>query len=160
MIKLQANPADVQRISQRFASLSQTLAPAVRRSLSEDAGQIIADWIKYGLLSGQVLKTRTGNLRDSIKTLAVSTGVRIYQDEGMAPYGRYHEFGVPHPWRIAPRDPRGVLSFKVGGKQVFAKYVTHPGLPARPFMARGVREKIGPAMIALEKAMNKALRVR
>lgn len=159
MIKLEANSADVQRISQRFSSLSQTLAPTVRKALSEDAGQIITDWIKFGLLSGQVLHNRTGNLRDSIKTLAVSTGVRIYQDEAMAPYGRFHEFGVPHPWTIAARDKKA-LHFFVGGKEVFARYVTHPGLKARPFLSRGVREKIGPAMIALEKAMNKALRGR
>jgi len=155
--RFEVNQDDLRRITQRFSRLSRTMQPAVAKAAAEVAGPIFTDWIKYGLLSGRVLKVRTGKLRDSIKWQAVPNGVRIYQDEAMAPYGRFHEFGVPHPWKIAPRDPNGVLRFQVGGKEVFARYVTHPGLPARPFLMRGVQEKMGPAMRAVQQAMNRVL---
>jgi len=158
MIKIQVNQTDLNRITQRFQNLARNLAPAVRQSLAQEAGTIVTDWIRYGLLSGQVLKARTGRLRDSVKSIATGQGVRIYQDAAEAPYGRFHEFGVPHPWRIAPRDPRGVLRFNAGGREVFARYVTHPGLPARPFLSRGIREKFPIAMRTVEKAMKKAIR--
>lgn len=160
MIKIEPNQSDFQRVSQRFANLARELAPAVRRSLATDAGTIITDHIKYNLLSGRVLKVRTGRLRDSIKLLPVANGVRIYQDEGEAPYGRFHEFGVMRSWEIRPRDPNGVLHFTVGGKEIFTKRVVHPGLPERSFLRRGVQEKLGPARQALERAIQRAIRGR
>jgi hypothetical protein len=139
--KLDVDPAAKARIQSSIDS-KKTLLQRLTDAIRGPGAQIITDWIKYGLLSGRVLKNRTGNLRDSIKTANVPYGVKIYQDESMAPYGKFHEYGVSHPWIIKARNyPYGSLKFTVGGKTVFAKWVRHPGLPIRSFMDRGITDK-------------------
>lgn len=153
---IQVNPQDQARLKLRLDTLARTAKPTMKAALQEAAG-VIVDWIKYGLLSGRVLKVRTGNLRDSIMTMPVADGVKIYQDTAKAPYGPVFEFGVTHAWDIYPRTAKA-LRFTAGGKVVFSKHVVHPPQEPRPFMSRGVEEKRDAAMLILEKAFQRLIR--
>ncbi len=86
------------------------------------------------------LHVRSGALLNSI-----GASKRVFEDAGYivgeigsqgVPYARIHEFGgTTKPHEIRPRV-REALAFKIGGKQVFAKVVHHPGsrIPARPYL--------------------------
>ncbi|MBN8905850.1 MAG: phage virion morphogenesis protein [Rhodospirillales bacterium] len=96
-------------------------------------------------LSGQVLKVRTGNLRDSISHDVTSTDDsvvgRVYSSKNVK-YGAIHEFGgKTSPHVIVPKNAQA-LAFQSGGKTVFASRVNHPGsnIPARPFMRPSLAE--------------------
>lgn len=93
-------------------------------------------------LSGQVLKRRTGNLaRSTIDSSPQVTEepskivAAVGFNERTTPYGKAHEFGVPHSWVIEAKGD-GMLRFKPSGsdKFVFRKRVVHPGLPERSFL--------------------------
>ncbi len=123
----------------------------------DDGAEVIADWIKYGLLSGRVLKVRSGNLRDSVHVERQGPfQVSVVQDDAAAPYGPMQELGVPHPWVILPKSARA-LRFEIGGKVFFAKRVVHPGLEARPFMSRGMSDKRAAAFALIEAAVEKSV---
>jgi phage gpG-like protein len=114
-------------------------------------------------LSGQVLKVRTGNLRDSIgyDVMSATDAVTatVFSDRSVR-YGAIHEYGgqtAPHV--IQPRAG-GVLAFQMGGKTVFARKINHPGskIPARPFMRPTLaeyRDRITDSMsAAVEESLN------
>lgn len=98
-------------------------------------------------LSGQVLHHRTGKLAGSIvahpaevrgSTISASvTGAGGSMAAGG--YGRVHERGGTRAYEIVPVNKQA-LRFMLGGKEVFAKSVTHPPLPARPFMRPAIEE--------------------
>lgn len=121
--KLEALPGKLQReLTKRLTVLALQMQATIKQKLS-----------------GQVLKVRTGNLRDSIGydvTTATDAVVATVFSDKSVKYGRIHEYGgqtAPHV--IEPRKAN-VLAFQMGGKMVFARRVNHPGsrIPARPFM--------------------------
>lgn len=80
----------------------------------------------------------TGNMRNSIRQEPVQvsgsrvTGVVL----SAADYSMYvHEGTRPHI--IRPRVAKA-LAFTIGGRQVFAKSVRHPGTKARPFLRNAI----------------------
>ena len=96
--------------------------------------------VKSEKLSGQVLKVRTGVLRESINLRVDRTSTAITASVGTnVKYGRFQEFGVDHSWQILPKSAR-VLAFEIGGKTIFARSVTHPPLPERSFLRSALRE--------------------
>lgn len=71
-------------------------------------------------------------------------------------YTPYHEFGTG-PYVIRPRRPGGVLAFMTAGGKRFARFVNHPGLPARPMSPPvDVAKKL--AIDTLNAAIQKMLR--
>ena len=76
-------------------------------------------------LSGEVLKARSGRLKNSIVETGLSTNSGVIADfvatDGSVPYARIQEFGgridIPE---IVPRSTKA-LAFEYGGKLVFAK---------------------------------------
>src|ERR1700761_6354129 len=79
-------------------------------------------------LSGQMLHQRTGKLIGSVRTIPVTndgatiTG-GVQAGGGPAYYAKFQNYGTAGPYEIVPLDPKGVLAFMIGGKQVFAKKV-------------------------------------
>lgn len=114
-------------------------------------------------LSGQVLGHRTGRLASSVvaypaEVIGNAIVGRVESSAGTAFYGKIHEFGGQRPYVILPKNAKA-LAFMMNGKQVFAKSVFHPPLPARPFMkpaqdqmrqqiVEGLAEATGEAMNA------------
>ncbi len=68
-----------------------------------------------------------GTLRDQISTRAGDGWVEIH---AAANYARFHQEGTQGPYDIRPKDKKAVKVPGVGAR----KKVTHPGIPARPFM--------------------------
>lgn len=77
----------------------------------------------------------SGTLRSSLEARLVGQGSSMEVQVGSwkVDYARYVEFGTK-PHEIRPKNPDGVLVFKVGGKTVRAKVVHHPGTVAQPFI--------------------------
>lgn len=123
----------------------------------------LARHIQEQKLSGQVLKVRTGNLRRSIAFLTTDEGDRITgkaYSSGDVKYAAIHEFGgktAAHD--IVPKKAQ-FLAFMVGGKQVFAKIVHHPGsvMPERSFMRSSLAEMRPEIIDGLRQAAVDAMR--
>jgi hypothetical protein len=122
----------------RLSEASSAAQAGMRRGV-EAASIDLVSYIKRDLLSGQVLKNRTGNLRRAVFS-RMDGDVGVVGVGPEAPYGKFQEFGVAHPWTITATNT-SALRFMIGGRAVFAKSVTHPGLPERSFMRRGLTEE-------------------
>ena len=86
-----------------------------------------------------------GNLRRSTFQTVMDQGTQVVGQVASSSdvkYGRIHEFGgVTSPHDIVPVKGQA-LAFMMGGKQVFAKIVHHPGsrIPERSFMRSSLTE--------------------
>jgi phage gpG-like protein len=105
-----------------------------------DALQLqLTDYVKDNKLSGQVLQMRTGALRDSIVSQIVDDGDVIsvqVSSSGDVKYAAIQEFGGKTGAHDILPDKAKALAFLVGGVQVFAKVVHHPGstIPERSYL--------------------------
>jgi len=102
-------------------------------------------------LSGEVLNVITGKLVRSVEMIPATISGDVIEGGvqaggGLAFYGKFQELGTSGPYEIMASKAKA-LAFMVGGKQVFARHVTHPGLPARSFVGSSVQE-LGPRIIA------------
>lgn len=79
--------------------------------------------------SARILRN-TGRLAQSftmqVRATSVEVGTNIV-------YAKWHEKGTD-PYTIRPKDPSGVLAWGGNPPTRFAKFVNHPGLPARPML--------------------------
>mgnify|MGYP001434200364 CR=1 FL=1 len=125
------------------------LAEALRRSGADaDAttDEVLVKSANYLLTEMEVrVPVKSGALRNSL-------GVRREGDRFIigptAKHAAYVEFDTK-PHVIKPKNPDGVLAFRVGGKMVFAKSVNHPGTKAQPFVRPAFDrwvESLGPAV--------------
>lgn len=119
------------------------VAPAVVRALNTLHTQL-QSYIVSEKLSGQVLQHRTGKLAGSIRVaLAETSGDRVVGSVqgagGVAPYGRYHEYGTTSEYEIVPTRAKA-LAFQIGGSTVFARRVQHPPIQERSFMRTGLQD--------------------
>jgi len=96
-------------------------------------------YIRTEKLSGQVLNKRTGALQSSVFQEVSDKGTSIIAKVAAGrdvPYARIHEYGgQTKPHDIYPKNAKA-LHFFMGGKEVFAKVVHHPGskMPERSYM--------------------------
>ena len=96
---------------------------------------------------------RTGRLRRSI--IARLQGGRVLVGPTV-PYAAYVEFGVrPHP--VEAKAARA-LHFTVGGEEVFARRVHHPGFPGKRFMAEAGRQAIPKLRRLMARILEEAVR--
>jgi HK97 gp10 family phage protein len=59
----------------------------------------------------------------------------------MVDYWKYVEYGTA-PHVITPKNPDGVLHWKKGGEDFFAKWVNHPGTRPQPFIRDTFNRKL------------------
>lgn len=90
---------------------------------------------------------RTGALKEGIRIISRPGYRFIGPDHAKTEYDIFVEKGTkPH---MISAKPGSVLAFKVGGKQVFARTVRHPGTRPNPFAANSARrwhESLGEKM--------------
>jgi len=102
------------------------------------------------LVSGPVLKRRSGKLHRSIRATVFRQGSVLVGRLGSdVIYAAIHEFGGTIPAHIVrPRRAR-VLRFVVNGKVVYAAFARIPTIrmPERPYLRRALREEL-PAFLA------------
>lgn len=118
--------------------VAEYVARKVRALTTNLQRHIVAD-----KLQGQVLRHRSGALGRSIQQAVTTSGEittgRVFS-AGDVKYAAIHEFGG----RTAPHDivptKAEALAFMMGGQQVFAKLVHHPGsnIPERSYMRTGL----------------------
>jgi phage gpG-like protein len=98
-----------------------------------------------GKLSGQVLKVETGTLRSSVTANTSTDGTVITGtvEAGKGPshsYAMIHTMGHEGAYKIMASKSR-VLAWQTSVKEkAFAYFVTHPPIPAKPFMADTLNE--------------------
>ena len=108
--------------------------------------EMLASNIVTEKLSGQVLHRRTGILAGSVHAVPVTdagtTTIHgaVESSAGPAFYGKIHEYRTGgRGWEIRSVGRRA-LAFQMSTKQVSAKSVFHPALPARSFMGSSLDE--------------------
>jgi phage gpG-like protein len=134
-IQLDGAKAALQRIPPEVAT---AVAAKVRALTVNLQHHIVAD-----KLQGQVLNHRSGALGRSIQQVTETHGDvaegRVFS-AGDVKYAAIHEFGGKTPAHdIFPKKAEA-LAFMMGGEQVFAKVVHHPGsvIPERSYMRSGL----------------------
>ena len=89
-------------------------------------------------------KNQTGTLRRAIQRRVESAARGLIFIDDSANYGYWVEFGS-NPHTIYPKRGK-MLKFKVGGKDVFARKVNHPGSKPYPFMEPAYNESADPIL--------------
>lgn len=113
--------------------------PDIFQNYLIDAGKLSADALRSNT------PVRTGTMLSSIVIDVGPTSVQIYPT---VPYASFVELGT-NPHIIRPVNA-SALHFFVGGEEVFAKEVMHPGFPGR-FFIRRTRDEIKDEVVDLAK---------
>lgn len=114
-------------------------------------------------LSGQVLHQKSGALARSIqRDVTVSDAVVTGEvfSAGDVKYARIHEYGGKTPPHDIVPTKAQALAFALGGSNVFAKIVHHPGskMPERSFLRSSLADQAQIIMDGLRKATVDAMR--
>src|SRR5262245_31180233 len=118
--------ADVTRLAEALRRTATQADITTHDVLVQSANQILAG------MEAKV-PVKTGKLRSSLTIQVRTDPVIIGPNPLAAPYAAYVEYGT-RPHEIRPRNPHGVLKFRVGGTWVYAKKVNHPGTQAQPYV--------------------------
>jgi hypothetical protein len=149
---------DATALKARLNGTAGVVMPAIRARLNIEVGEL-TEYIKFQKLTGQVLKTRTGNLRNSVFYKMEDQGTQIVGtvDVSMpaARYGKAHEFGAHIPERV-PVNAKA-LHWRVGGKDVFAMRAAAFDLPKRPFMSTGLADRHAGITAGIQESINEAI---
>lgn len=117
----------------------------VETVVAKTAHDIEADGKRFLVINGAV---DTGHLLNSVGSDVHGLSAVIGPT---AEYGPVIEYGVPHPYVIRARDG-GLLRFEVDGQIVYAREVTHPPVPPRPYMRPAADKNEQPFVDALAQA--------
>lgn len=139
---------DIKDLVKDLTEISELSTEQITKNVLNDiGGKIVA-------LAKKKAPKKTGKLAQSISYTVDGERLVI---EVKAPYGMYQEFGTASkgefggsPYKIRPKNGK-YLVFKVKGKTVYAKEVTHPGVAAQPYLRPAVTESLGPLFDALAK---------
>jgi phage gpG-like protein len=137
---------------------------ALQAALGAKASELAAaltDVVKNDKLSGAVLNSRTGALRDSIVTNVTADADGILASvgsEGDVKYAAIQEYGgktSAHEILPAKAD---VLAFVIGDAQHFARRVEHPGslIPERSYLRSALADMKDEILTALADAATEA----
>ncbi len=96
-------------------------------------------------LSGVVLQSRTGLLKDSIESTTEESDTQINSSVfvgGDVPYAAIQEYGGVTKAHIIDAVNGKVLAFNMGGKQSFFRSVNHPGsvIPERSYLRSSLED--------------------
>jgi len=118
--------ADISKLADALRQTAATSQITTHQVLVQAANQILAEMEVR-------VPVKTGNLRHSLSIRVDTNKVTIGPNETQAPYAGYVEFGT-HAHIIEPKNPGGVLAFKMNGVMVYTKKVHHPGTKAQPYV--------------------------
>ncbi len=133
---------------------------ALTAALSAKAAELaaaLADMVKNDKLSGAVLNTRSGALRDSIAA-SVSTDadsiLASVGSEGDVKYAAIQEYGGKTSAHEILPVKAAALAFVIGGAQLFARRVEHPGslIPERSYLRSSLDDMRDEIVAALADA--------
>jgi phage gpG-like protein len=121
---------------------------ALQAALAVKASQLAAalvNLVKNNKLSGSVLNTRTGALRDSIAanvTVDADGALTSVGSEGDVKYAAIQEYGGKTSAHEILPAKAGMLAFIVGDTRHFARRVEHPGsvIPERSYLRSALED--------------------
>lgn len=141
--------ANIDAVPAQVVATVTTKMRAITKNLQR---HVIAD-----KLHGQVLKQRSGALARSIQEDVQTEGDTIIGEvfsAGDVKYAAIHEWGgVTAPHDIVPTKAEA-LAFVIGGKQVFARIVHHPGshIPERSYLRSSLADQASEIVAGLKEA--------
>lgn len=152
-----------QQLIARLNAMPGRLRDELRRKVTELTLKLEAK-VK-AKLSGQVLNVVTGALRRSIFSTVTATDVSVVgkvASSGDVKYAAIHEFGGKTPAHEIVATKAQALSFMMGGKQVFAKRVNHPGstIPERSYLRSSLADMKQEIEDGLRDAVKQAVVIR
>jgi len=129
--------------------LAQDLRAATGTPLDMAAAEVVRRAaVRVQASAMQFAPVATGALKNSI-TIRFDTPTSATIGPGVE-YGPYQEFGTGSrgefpgaPYEIRPKNA-SALSFTVDGKRVVTQKVVHPGVRAKRYMRRAVKEALEP----------------
>lgn len=132
-------------LADRLGAMPDRLRAALAEKVDALAQNLFAQVVGVNL-SGGVLHTRSGALRDTIR-MQVSQqdgviGADIFSD-GDVPYAAIQEYGGKTAAHEILPDKARVLAFVLNGRQVFARKIQHPGsqIPERSYLRSALEEQ-------------------
>lgn len=147
-------------LSARLAALPDDLRVALAEKMDALAQDVYAQVVGVNL-SGGVLNTRSGVLRNSIQVRRAeqdnAIAVAIASD-GSAPYDAIQEYGGKTAAHEIIPDKAAALAFMFNGKQAFLRRVHHPGsqIPERSYLRSALAEKSADIQQAIAEAAQRA----
>lgn len=131
-------------------SLAHDLAYASGDGIEKAAGNVIRETaMAVQSIASARAPRDTGKLSSTITIVWISKLEAVISPTEF--YGAFPEFGTGargefpgQPYEIKPKKPGGVLVFTVGGRTVYARKVTHPGVRAQPYMRPAAKEALEP----------------
>jgi len=132
-------------LAERLGAMPDRLRAALAEKVDALAQTLFAQVVGVNL-SGGVLNTRTGALRDSIRMQASqqdgAIGVEIFSD-GDLPYAAIQEYGGKTAAHEILPDKARVLAFVMNGSRVFARRIQHPGsqIPERSYLRSALEDQ-------------------
>ncbi|TXH57698.1 MAG: HK97 gp10 family phage protein [Desulfurellales bacterium] len=137
---------DIRELVSDLKTISNLSTGEITENIFRDYGA------KIEALAKQKAPHKTGALKSSIthhasqETLEIVAGVdyAMYQEFGTASRGEFN--GAPYT--ITPKKGQ-YLVFYVNGKKVVTRKVTHPGIPAHPYLRPAVQEAFGELFVKL-----------
>jgi HK97 gp10 family phage protein len=136
-----------------LVGLSKNFAAASGQTFEAAAGQLVTS---YGNQVTQIAQSlapvKTGALKESITVHYPSRLTAVISPASNIGYARYQEFGTSTrgefggaAYEIKPKQPGGVLAFRVGGKLVITSRVKqHPGVPPHPYLRPAFERVVTP----------------
>ena len=150
-----------ERTAGRFRHMPDDVRRALHAKIMKLTLQLEAH-VKNDKLSGQVLHTRSGRLKRSIKSEVVDRGSIItgkVVSTGV-PYAAIHEFGGRTQAHEIVATKAKALSFIMGGKRVFFRRVHHPGsvMPQRSYLRSAMDDMHQQIVDEMAAAVREAVR--
>jgi phage gpG-like protein len=158
MLTLSLDGADA--VDARLAAYSSELAASLAARATQLAADL-ADLVKNDKLSGGVLNSVSGALRDSIEANvnASDTGVTASVGSvGDVKYAAIQEYGGKTAAHEILPSKGQALMFVIGGRTVFARRVEHPGsvIPERSYLRSSLQEMSDEIVAAFAEAPDEA----
>jgi phage gpG-like protein len=146
--------------SARFDAYPAALQAALGAKATELAAAL-ADLVKNNKLSGAVLNTGSGALRDSIATNVTADADGVFASvgsEGDVKYAAIQEYGGKTSAHEILPSKGDVLAFVAGDGQHFARRVEHPGslIPERSYLRSALADMKDEILAALADAAAEA----
>lgn len=128
----------------RLATFPQSLQDALITK-SQNLAQALADKVRDDKLSGEVLKSRSGRLKDSIQSSVGKDGDEVKGNvfvSGDVSYAAIQEYGGTTKAHIIEASNAKVLTFPWQGKTAFLARVHHPGsvIPERSYLRSALED--------------------
>jgi phage gpG-like protein len=146
-----------ERVSQNLRNLPQRASDLLFAELDSICKKMVS-YIREEKLSGQVLKSITGELKDSIKYTVEKTGTGIEGTVGSdLVYAKVQEYGGLGAYDIYPANAQDLV-FMMGGQEIFAKVIHHPALPERSFLRSSLKDLHDEIINDLQFCLDKGLK--